>query len=140
MGHLVVMRTTISDVPIFSCAYASSKCSIYYFLSTTGNTHPSHHLYWSQFEDEFGYIRWRDTPRPNFYIFIYEFLPLIDHHKKQNQNILNLDKLWPTKNFWFRLLTNVVDMCVVGFNCPYLNSIKISATKIQEFNVRSFII
>ena len=92
MGRWVMMRTVTSDVPIFAWAYAWSQRSISYFLSTIGNNNPSLHLYISQFEDEFGFVGWRNIPRPNFDDFIYDFLPLINEHNKQNQNILNLDK------------------------------------------------
>jgi hypothetical protein len=45
MGHWVVMKATIEDVPLFACAYAWSQNSISYFLSTTGNTNPSTTFY-----------------------------------------------------------------------------------------------
>ena len=92
MGHWVMTRTVISDVPIVACGYAWSQRSISNFLSTTGNTSPSLHLYISQFEGEFGCVGWRDIPKPNFADSVYDFLPLIDDHNKQLQNILNLEK------------------------------------------------
>mmetsp|Transcript_29295 Transcript_29295/g.85167 ORF Transcript_29295/g.85167 Transcript_29295/m.85167 type:complete len:208 (-) Transcript_29295:188-811(-) len=45
--------------------------------------------------------------------FILNYLPLIDEHNRQRQNILALEKSWPTKCCWFRLLTTVVGMSVV---------------------------
>ena len=129
-------RTEISDVPIFAFTYAWSQRSISYFLSTTGNNNPPLRLYRSQFEDKFYCLGWRDIPRPKFSNFIYDFLPLIDENNKPCENILNLNKCWPTKNFWFWLIATIFGMCVVVVYCLYLNSIKIGATKIQEFNIR----
>ena len=93
MVHWVVMRTTISDVPIYACAYDWIQLSISYFLSTTGNINPSNHLNWSQFKDEFVCVGWRYIPRPNSADFIYDFLPLIDEHNKQ------LQKFRPSRNY-----------------------------------------
>ena len=41
LGQWVLIRTAISDVPIFACAYPWGQRSIYYFLSTTRNNDPS---------------------------------------------------------------------------------------------------
>ena len=95
------MKATIADVHLFACAYAWSQNAISYFLSTTGSTNPSKTSYCSQFEDEHGYVGWKDISRPEFADFFFEFLPLIDEHNKQCQNILNLERCWPTRNNWF---------------------------------------
>ena len=87
---------TIRSVPVCN-TYAWIQRSTSYFFLTTGNNNSPLHLYRSQFEDEFGCVGWRDIPRPNFSGFIYHFLPLIDDNNKQCQNILNLEKCWPTK-------------------------------------------
>ena len=92
MGRWVMMRTVTSDVPIFAWAYAWSQRSISYFLSTIGNNNPSLHLYISQFEDEFGFVGWRDIPRLKFSDFVYDFLMLIDERNKQHKNVPNLEK------------------------------------------------
>ena len=97
MINWLVMRTGISDLPIFAFTYALSQRSISYFLSITVNNNPLFHLYRSQFEDEFGLIGWRDISRPNISNFTYDFLPLIDEHNNQRQNILNLKRFWPTQ-------------------------------------------
>ena len=139
MGHSVVTRTKILYIPIFACACDWSQNPSIIFYSTTGDTYRSLHLYRSQFEDDFACVGCREIPKKRFRLHLL-LSSLIDDHNKKFQNNMKLNKFCPTKNCWFRLLTNAVDMCVVGFHCPYLNSIKISATKIQEFNVRSFII
>ena len=40
-GHWVVMKTTISDVPIYAIAYAWSQSSVSYFVTTIGDTTPA---------------------------------------------------------------------------------------------------
>ena len=52
---------------------------------------------------------------------MYDYLPLIDEHNKQWQNVLHLEKKWPTKNCWFRLLVTLVGMSVVDLYRIYLN-------------------
>ena len=54
---------------------------------------------------------------------LYDFLPLIDEHNKQRQNILNLERCWPTRNVWFRLIVTIVGMSVVDFHRLYLNKL-----------------
>ena len=51
----------------------------------------------------------------------YEYLPLIDEHNRQRQSILNMERKWCTKDVWFRLLTTMTGMCVVGMNRCYIN-------------------
>ena len=123
VGHWVVFKATIQGVHLFVCAYAWSMSRVSYFVSTTGNTNPSKETYRTQFEDEFGCVAFKDIPRPVFADFLYDFLPLIDEHNKQRQNILNLEKLWPTRNVWFRLITTIVGMSVVDFHRLYMNNI-----------------
>ena len=53
--------------------------------------------------------------------WVYDFLPLIDEHNKQRQNILGLEMKWPTKCCWFRLLVTLVGMSVVDLYRIYLN-------------------
>ena len=101
VGHWVVFTTKIAGVDLFACAYAWSQSRVSYFISTTGNTLPSKDTYRTQFEDEFGCVSYKDIPRPVFADLLYDFLPLIDEHNKQHQNILNLERCWPTRNVWF---------------------------------------
>ena len=124
VGHWVVLKSTVQGVRLLACAYAWSHSRISYFLTTTGNTNPSKQTYRTQFEDEFGCVNFKDIPRPVFADMLYDFLPLIDEHNKQRQSILNLEKSWPTRNVWFRLLTTVVGMSVVDFHRLFLNTQK----------------
>jgi len=118
-GHWVVMRSTIGGVPLFALAYAWSKAGVSYFLSTCGSTAVASEMYETNFEDEFGNIQTRKIPRPKVASFLYNFLPLIDEYNKQWQSILGLEKSWPTRDCWFRLLTTVIGMCVVDFHRIY---------------------
>ena len=116
VGHWVVLKSMVQGVQLLACAYAWSHSRISYFMTTTGNTNPSKQTYRRQFEDEFGCVNFKDIPRPVFADMLYDFLPLIDEHNKQRQSILNLEKSWPTRNVWFRLLTTIVGMSVVDFH------------------------
>ena len=120
-GHWVVFWTEISDVKLLAIGYAWSNSSISYFVSTCGSTHPAKECYETHFEDDFGVITTKKIARPHLLEWVYDYLPLIDEHNKQRQNILHLEKKWPTKNCWFRLLVTLVGMSVVDLYRIYLN-------------------
>jgi hypothetical protein len=120
-GHWVVFQTTIADVKVFALAYAWSQRGVSYFLSTCGKTTPHESKYMSHFEDDFGNVEHKAINRPAICHFIYEYLPLIDEHNKQRQNLLNLKRCWCTKDPWMRLLTTTLGMCVVDMHRWYRN-------------------
>ena len=120
-GHWVTMKTTISDVPIYIIAYAWSQRGVSYVVSTCGSTAPHQDKYLSHFEDDFGNVTAKEINRPSICNFLYEYLPLIDEHNKQRQNILNLERNWATKDCWFRLLTTMVGMSIVDMHRWYRN-------------------
>jgi hypothetical protein len=142
-GHWVVMRTTIAGVDLIAIAYAWSQKGISYFISTCGSTEPSIHKYESKYDNEWGELGVREIDRPNVVHFLYEYLPLIDEHNKQRQSILELEKLWLTKDPWFRLLCTLMGMTIVDFHRFFrYNSIKIRGKKQEEvdtFRVVKFI-
>ena len=111
-GKWVTMKTTISGVPLIAVAYAWSQKGVSYFLSTCGNTCPAKALYKTNFEDEFGGTGFKEIKRPEIAEYLYEYLPLIDEHNKQRQNLLNLEFCWPTKNCWFRLCCTLLRIAV----------------------------
>jgi len=111
-GKWVVMVTHIDGIKIIAMSYAWSMKGVSFFVSSCGNTYPSNVTYKSQFEDEFGSVGFKELPRPKLAEFLYEYLPLIDEHNKQRQNILNLEGCWPTRNCWFRLVVTTLGMCV----------------------------
>ena len=42
------------------------------------------------------------------------FLPLINEYNKERQNILALEKKWPTRNCWTTCITSITGQCVVN--------------------------
>ena len=115
----MVMTATISGVPLIAVAYAWSQRGLAYFISTCGSTEPSPIKYESKFEDDWGNTSFKEVLRPNMLHFLYEYLPLIDEHNKQQQSLWALEKRWLTKNCWFRLVTTIVGMSVVDMHRYY---------------------
>jgi hypothetical protein len=120
-GHWVVFTTEISGVKLIALAYAWSQKGVSYFISTCGSTNMSRVKYLSSFEDEFGNVSHKTIDRPELCHFLYEYLPLIDEHNKQRQRLLALEKSWPTRCCWFRLLVTLVGMSVVDCQRLYRN-------------------
>jgi hypothetical protein len=120
-GHWVVFQATISDVKVFALAYAWSRRGVSYFLSTCGKTSPHEVMYMSHFKDDFGNVVHKEIDRPEVCHFLCEYLPLIDEHNKQRQNLLNLERCWCTKDPWMRLLSTTLGMCVVDMHRWYRN-------------------
>jgi hypothetical protein len=114
-GNWVIMNTTIAGVKLMEISYAWSHRGMSYFLSACGSTTPSSVVYKSNFEDEFGNVDFKVLVCH----FLYEYLPLIEEHNKQRQSVLRLEKKWPTKDCWFRLLVTLMGMCVVDMHRLY---------------------
>jgi hypothetical protein len=113
--------------------YARSQKGLSYFISTCGATEPDPVKYLSKFEDEWSHTACRQLERPKIVHFLYEYLPLIDEHNKQRQNLLALEKRWPTRVFCFRLLTSILGMAVVDFHrCFRCNHIKVEKKNQEE--------
>jgi hypothetical protein len=122
-GKWVVFSTTIADVPLIAIAYAWSQSNIAFILSTCGTTCAAEEMYKSSFEDEFGHCTYKELPRPCLVAFLFTYLSLVDEHNRQRQSILGVERCWPTKCCWFRLLATVVGMCVVDMHRLYRNQI-----------------
>jgi hypothetical protein len=120
-GHWVTFHTTISGVELIAMAYAWSQRGISYILSTCGSTAPAEKMYLSYFEDDYGNVSSKEISRPELAHLLYDYLPLIDEHNKQRQRILGLEKRWPTRNCWFRLLTTLLGMSIVDMHRLYRN-------------------
>jgi hypothetical protein len=118
-GHWVVMKTTISDVKLLAVAYAWSQKGVSYFISTCGSTEISPIKYESKYEDMWGNTATKLINRPELCHFLYEYLPLIDEHNKQRQNLLALEKTWLTKDVWFRLVCTLTGQTVVDMHRYY---------------------
>jgi hypothetical protein len=120
-GHLVVMETVAAGVKIFAMAYAWSHWGVSYIVSTCGDMSTHKEKYMSAFEDDWGRIQYEMLEGPRIAHFLYEYLPLIDEHNKQRQNLLNLERKWCTKDCWFWLVTILVGMSVVDMHRWYRN-------------------
>jgi nicotinamide riboside transporter PnuC len=96
-GHWVTMTTTIAGIKMTAMAYAWSQKGISYFLSICGSTQVFYVLYRSAFENEFGNVDYKFLPRAQIAHFTFEYLPLIDEHKKQRQAVLGLEWKWLTQ-------------------------------------------
>jgi hypothetical protein len=118
-GHWVVMTTNIAGVEMLALEYAWSQRGVSYFLSTCGNTAVSSIAYRSAFEDDFGNVDYKFLPRPQLAHFIFEYIPLIDEHNTQRQAVLGLERKWPTKCCWTRLVVTMVGMSVVDMQRLY---------------------
>jgi hypothetical protein len=94
-------------------AYAWSQKGISYIASTRGKTVRHEENYRSKFENEYGNVEVKELSRPAIAHMLYEFLPLIDEHNRQRQGILSMERSWPTKNPWTRIMTTLIGMAVV---------------------------
>ena len=113
----MTMSTIILDVPIYM--YAWSQRGVSYIISTCVSTTLHEDKYVSHFGNDFGNVNAKEINRPYVSNFLYEYLPLISEHNKQQQNLLNLEKNCTTKDCWFRLLTTIVGMSVVDMHRWY---------------------
>jgi hypothetical protein len=95
----------MSDVKVFALAYAWSQGGASYFLSTCGKTEPHEVKFMSHFEDDFRNVVHKESNRLEVCHFLYKYLLLMDEHKKQCQNLLNLEGCWCTKDQWMSPLT-----------------------------------
>jgi hypothetical protein len=122
-GHWVNFHVTISGVPLIAMAYAWSQRGISYILSICGSTATSEKTYMSYFEDDYGNVGSKEISQPVLAHLLYDYLPLIDEHNKQQQKILGLERKWPTRNCWFCLLTTLMGMCIVDMHMLYWNKL-----------------
>jgi hypothetical protein len=141
-GHWTTMTTTISGVHVIAMAYAWSQRGVSYFVSTCGSTEVADDPYYTKFEDEDGTVNSKEIKRPKLAEFLFLFLPLIDEHNKQRQAILALERCWPTKDAFFRLIITLVGMTVVDMHRWHRNIKSKTAMDITfecfEDSVRNF--
>jgi len=132
-GHWVVMTATINEINVRAIAYAWSQKGVSYFVTTCGKTTASPFKYECKFEDEWGNADFKEIPRPDIVHFFYEYAPLIDEHNKARQAVIALEKRWPTRNPWFRLLTTVVGISIVDMYRVYRhNMLKIEGNNQRD--------
>jgi Transposase IS4 len=141
-GHWVTMTATISEVPLIALAYAWSQKGVSYFISTCGSTEISPIKYESKFEDAWGNTCTKSINRPKLAHFLYEYLPLIDEHNKQRQNILALERCWLTKDVWYRNITTLLGQSAVDMHRCFRNRMLqngMSAAKVDSIRVTKFV-
>ncbi|KAG7353550.1 hypothetical protein IV203_002905 [Nitzschia inconspicua] len=92
-----------------------------FFLSTCGSTEVSLVKYESKFEAASGATSFKLINRPELAYFLYEFLPLIDEHNKLPQNLLALEKVWLTKDVWFRNIISLLGQCTFDMHGCFRN-------------------
>jgi hypothetical protein len=92
-------------------AFIFSAC---FFLGTydAGSTHPGD-PYRAKWPDEFGNLKQRDIVRPDCVGKYFSKSNIIDVGNQLRQNELQLERLWRTKNPWFRIDCTLVGICVV---------------------------
>ena len=79
-----IVEIDISELKLTAVTYLWYMKVISYFISTCGNTLPSKTLYWSNFEDEFVSMAFKETSLPEIGKFLYNYTPLAgDPHKKK---------------------------------------------------------
>jgi len=115
-GHWVVATAVISSIKVIAITYACSQKGVSHFISLCGKTKPSDHKCESKFEDEWGNIIFKTILRPEIVHFLCEHCPLMDEHNKTQQSTLALQVRWVTPNPWFRLVTTILGMSVVGMH------------------------
>jgi hypothetical protein len=120
-GHWVVFRATIGGAKLFAMVYAWSQKGVSYFVSTCGRTDPHPIKYQSNFENDVGAVSYKEIDRPWIAHFLYDYLPLIDEHNKQRQSLLHLERIWQTRDCWFRMVTTLLGMSIVDMHRCFRN-------------------
>jgi hypothetical protein len=73
---------------------------------------------------------------------VFDFLPLIDEHNKQRQAILKLEKIWHTRDAWFRLLCTLTGMSLVDMHHCYryhlISQKGMNPELVDNFGVKTF--
>jgi len=114
-GHWVVFKTVIKGVNLIAIAYAWSNKDVAYMVSTIGNTNAGPQNYIC-FDTNTGYDK-NDTkqyPRPHIVDFLFRQLPIIDSYNSLRQHTLAIEKQFPTKCPWTKLLNAYIGQTVVN--------------------------
>ena len=104
-GHWAVMKARLAGVDLFVMVYSWSQQRTCYAVSTCGKTVRHATNYRSKYADAYDNTSANELPRPAVLHQLFHFLPLIDETNKERQNSLALEKKWPTKNCWTRVIT-----------------------------------
>lgn len=116
-GKWVVFKATIKGVNLLAIAYAWSNSSVAYMISTVGNTSSGPMNYICFDANSAGFDNGgerKQYPRPHIVDFLFRQLPIIDGYNSKRQNTLQVEKCWPTKCPWFKLMNAFVGQSVVN--------------------------
>mmetsp|Transcript_16204 Transcript_16204/g.37447 ORF Transcript_16204/g.37447 Transcript_16204/m.37447 type:complete len:323 (-) Transcript_16204:327-1295(-) len=100
---------------LFAVAYRYSlRSKVLCFIGTwnAGSTIPGE-PYIARFGDEYGNLQSRAIMRPDVISRYFKVSDKIDNHNKSRQSDLGLERLWLTKNCWFRLSTTFLGIVAV---------------------------
>jgi len=114
-GHWVVFKTVIKGVALIALAYAWSNNDVAHMISTVGNTQAGPQNYIC-FDVDTG-CDGGDTKqcqRPHIVDFLMRQAPIVDSFNKLRQNTLQIEKQWPTKNPWRKLLNSCAGNSIVN--------------------------
>jgi hypothetical protein len=114
------MSTDIKGVRIIACAYVWNNKDVTYIVSTCGDTSSCQEPYVC-YDPSTGYDN-MDTkmyPHPDIINFLFTQAPIIDTHNKLRQFSLSVEKQWPTKCCWKKLLMGYLGMSIVNMQQLY---------------------
>ena len=104
----------ISVILVSCLALTDVQIQVLCFIGTAnaGSTYPGK-PYIARFGDSYDNLKEREIPRPDVISKYFDVSDKIDNHNKSRQNDLGLERLWITKNPWFRLSTTFVGIIAV---------------------------
>jgi len=112
MGHWVVIKATIANIPLFACAYAwRQHCYSYICISNRKywlipNFVPITVWRWV-------WLCWVERYSKIWICWLLlVLLPLVDQHNKQYQNISDLRRYWPPRNICIDFVLFIFVICI----------------------------
>ena len=115
-GPHILLRTYHEGVYLCALGYKFSKrekVSMFIFTRGAGTTSTEGTHYFQRRNDPFGNVYDKIVERPEVADTYFTYCGAIDHHNKQRQGHLRLEKKWITQDPWFRLSTTLIGMHVV---------------------------
>lgn len=113
IGDHVVATAVCEGVKYACVAYAWSRKGCSYFVTTVGDTDMHPDMYCSEWKDENEKTHTKMIPRPNFIYHAYKYLPNIDEHNAKWQYHLGMERKFPTKDPFFKLMLTLTAMSIV---------------------------
>ena len=101
------------DLVALGYKYNSRKVMCFILTKNAGSTAPGLKPYIAKFPDQHGNVRERRVQRPAILGEYFDSSDVIDSHNHCRQFRLALERLWLTKNPWFRLDCTFIGMTVI---------------------------